>query len=715
MLLSPADWQSILHRASLPQFQPALQRLRHEAAAFMAQPLSVQTKPGGYYHDYFCPEHGTPLLFDPTSPTEHRCPLDNALWQGERFDAAWRWFVNNQLSEAAIRLALCWRLDGNTAYLQQVTQILHEYADHYASYQQVPRTVRNPGVATYTTLDESVWILPLVWAFDMIQQYLLPEEIDHINQHLFTPVAEHLITHHFSDVHNFACWHNAAIGTLAVLLDRADWLNFAIHADFGFDDQLAAGVLADGFWFEGSFSYHFYALAALIALAKATRHLPAVDLRNRAALRAMFLAPIQAAYPDWSLPATNDCWYFSSLLADCCHGVPPAPAFYEVAHSWYHDPLFAEVLHGAYRQSPRDSLDALLFGEPSLPPASFTSMPSVNMPASGYAILRDTVPEANPIADNDSHQRYLLLKYGPHGGGHGHPDKLNLILYAYGQRLSPDLGTPGYGLDLFESWYRQTISHNTVTINGLSQPPATGHINTFRSNGAFQIADASVSWSGNGVELPFEHPYHDISMRRILLARPDYFLDIVLVEDGEAKEGREAKRIDWIYHNIGTPIINLPGQADLITSEEGTGYQHISHAQAAPVQGDFVVHWPPVATQPQPVGLQLFVAGGIPGEAITGKAPGNPPTDPLGVLIHRRQAATTAYLSLFHPYQATPKVTRVEWLGHNLLKEGWAGCLVHCDGCQEQWLVRMNPGSRVPPLPSTPQVAAHFEYNLSQP
>ena len=338
-------------------------------------------------------------------------------------------------------------------------------------------------------------------------------------------------------------------------------------------------------------------------------------------------------------------------------------------------------------------------------------MPSVNMRASGYAILRDTAPEAESIPDDQSHQRYLLLKYGPHGGGHGHPDKLNLILYAFGQRLSPDLGTPGYGLDLFESWYRQTISHNTVTIDGLSQPLATGTINTFRADGAFQIADASVSWREEG-ELSIEHPYHDISMRRVILTRPDYFLDIVLVE---AREGREAKRIDWVYHNAGAPRTNLPGQPLLITSDDGMGYQHISHAQAAPVQGDFVVHWPPVATQPLPVGLQLFVAGGIPGEAITGNAPGNPPTDLLGVLIHRRLAAATAYLSFFHPYQGAPKVTRVEWLGRNLLEEGWAGCVVHLEGRQEQWLVRMDPETLVPPLPETPQGVALFEYTLSQP
>ena len=38
--------------------------------------------------------------------------------------------------------------------------------------------------------------------------------------------------------------------------------------------------LADGLWFEGSFSYHFYTVAALLLLAKATANLPKWDLRS---------------------------------------------------------------------------------------------------------------------------------------------------------------------------------------------------------------------------------------------------------------------------------------------------------------------------------------------------------------------------------------------------------------------------------------------------
>ncbi len=692
MLLSNSDWQSIQRRATLPAFQPAMQRLHEEVAAFLAEPVKVPAEPGGYYHDFFCPEHGVQLVFDPASPLAHRCPVDSAIWRGERFDAAWRWFVNNRLAESMIRLAVLWRLEGQPEHLAWVVHTLTSYTEQYAHYQKVARTVENPGVATYTTLDESVWILPLTWAFDLVRGQLSPQEDQQIAHQLLLPVAEHLVRQHFRGIHNFACWHNAAIGTIGAVLERSDLLDFAIQGEFGFNTQLREGVLADGLWFEGSFSYHFYTLAAVIALVKATRHLPDLDLRQRPEVRAMLLAPIQAAYPDWSMPATNDCWYFTSLLHDCCHGVPPAPAFYEVAAAWYPEPLFAEVLQRAYQQGVRDSLDALLFGRETLPGRQLTLLPSINLPASGYAILRALPPD---VAEAEPEQRYLLLKYGPHGAGHGHPDKLNLILYAYGQRLSPDLGTPGYGLDLFESWYRQTISHNTVTLDGRSQPEATGQLRAFQTVGPFQVADAAVTWQ-EGVGA-----YQNVTMRRIILAQPTYFLDVFLVESSQPR------RIDWIYHNTGRIRTALPLNPYGSIQEEGEGYANLAQMQSATTAEDFTVDWPL-----DPIGLRLFLAGAENTTVLTGLTPSYPPTELAATLLNRRHAAATAYLALFHPYQETPQVHTVEWQGRNLLRDGWAGCRVQLADRCDQWLIRLTQDVTIPAWFTDRPANQSFIYDL---
>ena len=701
MLIPTSEWQTIRQRAQLPAFEAVIRRLRHDVEVFLAQPVAVPSEPGGYYHDYFCPQHGVQLTFDPTSPYEHRCPVDGAIHRGASQDAAWRWSANNLLSQSAMSLAVLWRLEGNHGHLAQATAILMGYAERYPDFLTGIQSVPNPGVATYTTLDESAWVLPLSWAFDLIRDSLAAKEVENITDRLLTLAAGHLVRHHFHDIHNFSCWHNAAIGTLGLVLNRQDLIEFAIHGEFGFDAQLRDGVLTDGLWYEGSFSYHFFALTAFLALAKAACHTPELDLRDRLALRAMLHAPIRCEYPDGSLPATNDCWYFTSLTGECCHGVPPAAAFYEIGYAWYGDAPFAQVLHRAYGHGPRDNLDALLFGKDTIPATEMESLPSAHLASSGYAILRSPAPatleDGSPaeFGMGVEEQRYLLLKYGPHGGGHGHPDKLSQVLYDHGRRLSPDLGTPGYGLDEVETWYRQTLSHNTVMIDGLTQLPATGNINNFRGEGEFQVADAAVSWD--------EGAYEGVTMRRVLLARPDYFLDVFLVECDRTR------RIDWIYRNVGACDVSLDFNPLVAMDAEMEGNKHISNARRAITDSDFAARW-----QADGAGLQLFVAGQPASEITAGTVPGNPPTDLYSIIVHHRRAVETAYISVFHSYQHSPLVTSVEWIGSDLLEAGWAGCIVNMAEVRELWLIRQISDAVAPSWSGGEKVEvdAQFEYSL---
>ena len=66
----------------------------------------------------------------------------------------------------------------------------------------------------------------------------------------------------------------------------------------------------------------------------------------------------------------------------------------------------------------------------------------------------------------------VALSYGPYGGGHGHPDKLNLVLYAQGRQWLPHFGSMPYESTGKAEWTSHTVSHNTVVVDGISQRPA---------------------------------------------------------------------------------------------------------------------------------------------------------------------------------------------------------------------------------------------------
>ncbi|MSU65252.1 MAG: hypothetical protein EXS38_03925 [Opitutus sp.] len=637
-IFTPAELANLSRRARSEAFKPALVRLRQEAEVFYAMQLAVPEVPGGYYHDFICPEHGVELRFDPHRPTEHRCPVDEARFTGEKFDAAWRWFVNHHLAEAALRLAVLWKVEGAAKHRDTVRSILLGYAARYEYYRGCPRTgTTNPGAATYTTLDESVWSIPLAWAFSLIAETLPAAESQEIITRLLVPAAEHLVPRRYGAIHNFTCWHNAAIATIGRVAGRADLVAFALEGDLGQRAQLREGLLSDGLWFEGSMSYHFYSVWAILMSALVFRHDPATTITGDRAVPKSLLAPIQCAYPDGTLPATNDCWYFTSILGACCHGVPPAPDFYEIGFAVYGEPAFAATLHRAYRVSPRDSVYALLFGVESLPAEAPPARASVNLPASGLAILR-------PTEGVD-----LLLKYGPPGGHHGHPDKLSLTGWAHGWRFSPDLGTPGYGVTSLETWYRQTLSHNTVLIDGESQPAAHGRLEHFDTNSAVAVVD----WAG-------------VKLRRAVHVRAEYFVDVFEVEC------ERPRMIDWIYHNAGTFTSDVPGQPVQVLAG-GTAFQHLREVGEQPATGPTHVQW-----HEEPFGMQLWMPGSGGEQVFTGVSPGNPPTLSYGFVLRRRTAARAVFTAVFHPHRAAPLVRNVEFLADGSL-------VIHLAGRTDRW------------------------------
>ena len=67
------------------------------------------------------------------------------------------------------------------------------------------------------------------------------------------------------------------------------------------------------------------------------------------------------------------------------------------------------------------------------------------------------------------------MKYGVHGQGHGHFDKLHFIFFDAGNEVVPDYGfsrwiniEPKYGGRYFpenDSYAKQTIAHNTVVVD----------------------------------------------------------------------------------------------------------------------------------------------------------------------------------------------------------------------------------------------------------
>jgi hypothetical protein len=629
MSLLSQEWvESFRTRARRGQLGAARQALDEQAEIYHARLPPLPERQAGYYHDFFCPHHAVQLRFDPGSPHRHTCPIDGEVFSGEPFDSAWRWSLNDLLSHAVLKLSVRAVLhDDATAVArdrERAIEILTGYAARYRTIPGAPVGHRNhPGIVSWSGLDESVWIIRLAWAHALLHISLTIEQDRLVHDELLRPAADHLLSVRWPEIHNVTNWNNAALATLALALDDRALLAEALGGPFGLSAQLASGVRPDGLWWEGSLSYHYYTLAALVWTARAVRA-SGLNFEGEDVVRRMFRAPLALAFPDLTLPAIHDCWYFIGLLEEVGHGIPSAAGFYEIAYGWYGDPEFAWVLRENYARRPRASFEALLDGAETIPAAGAPVFGCSHLADSGLAVLRASTPPEQ--------QSYLLLRAGPDSGGHGHPDQLSIQLFARGARVTVDLGTPGYGVALNDTWYRQTASHSTALVDGRSQPAATGRLTRFEVDEPYAVVGGAVEWD--------QGDYSGVRMRRLILWREWYFVDVLQVECAQPRQ------IDWIYHNLGKLVV-APGldaaPAELVGD---CGYANVGDVRRIPAADRLRLDW-----RVGSVGLRLYLAPMPDAELLVGEAPANPASEKLSIAVRRRRATHATFLSVFVPYQ----------------------------------------------------------------
>ncbi len=668
-LLAP-DWsRTIRAKVGLPAFRAALEALDARVESYHDFLPPVPEQQAGYYHDFFCPDHAVQLRFDPGSPHCHTCPVDGAEFRGEPFDSAWFWSVNDMRSDAALKLSFRSYLEagqseaGRTRDRTLAAGILDGYAQRYLEMKPAPTQYDpHPGVVTWQGLDESVWIIRMVWAYALLEESLPQSAREELARKLFRPAAEHLHRVRWPEIHNVTNWNNAALATLAVVLEDEDLLKLALGGSLGLRAQLQQGVSEDGIWWEGSLSYHYYILDAVVWTMRILR---ATDrsFDDGGILKRMFLTPILISLPDLKLPSLNDCWHFIGLLDRVGHGIPEAEGFYETAFAWFRDPAFAWVLQQNYRNRPRTCFEALLEGVEELPSGEPPPSRSRHLADLGCAILRS--PGAL------ERQRYLFLKAGPGGGEHGHLDQLRIQFFAGGASIIPDLGTSGYGIGLNQTWYRHTASHSTVLLDGQPQPLTDGRFNHFLVEDSFTLADASVSWS--------EGVYQGVRMRRVILWRDCYFIDLFQVI------GPCPRDIDWICHLRGRLMAN-PFESDF---DRRLKPERVSaHTQVEGSCEESKLPFLRWRCEGGSLDLNLL---GPEGQIFLGTSPSNRASERLSTIIRRRSASETTFLSVFSftPKGEDPSLQRVEG---GRREDGIWRLILETSSGSDEWTMGVDPG-----------------------
>ncbi|MBN2498778.1 MAG: heparinase II/III family protein [Deltaproteobacteria bacterium] len=501
---------------------------------------------------YVCPDCGVSLVYE--GPGRNVCPVCGRNLTGWPYDQviyAWR---HSDAARAAQDLGLAYRLTGEIAYADEAAAILLAYADAYLGYplHDVQGGQGSSGArASAQTLDESSWLIPLAWAYDLIADSPALGDADRAHiEHDLLRAAVAVIRRNDAGESNWQSWHNAAVAAVGFGLEDARLAAEALYGQSGFLFQMAHSVSADGFWYEGSWGYHFFALSPLVQTALMAE-MAGLDLFAEPGLHDMFASAVRFSMPDLSLPPFNDSGR-QNLSAE--------RDLYEVAYARYlEDELVVPLVDEARGR------EALFWGLEQLPGISARALGSLIFADAGYAVLR---------AGGSERAHYLALDYGPHGGWHGHFDKLGFVSFARGEVMGLDPGTQSYAAPTHETWDKQTVAHNTVVIDEHSQAEATGVLirSVLLPDVGFARADAG--------------PVYPDSARlvRTLALLPDYALDVFQVDSTDGA----SHQIDLVYHNAGGASADLALE-DYSAFGDENGYQHLQACRAAAADSGFSV------------------------------------------------------------------------------------------------------------------------------
>ncbi|MGI5819505.1 MAG: heparinase II/III domain-containing protein [Armatimonadota bacterium] len=289
-----------------------------------------------------------------------------------------------------------------------------------------------------------------------------------------------------------------------------------------------------------------------------------------------------------------------------------------------------------------------------------------NFPIGGFTILRSDPLNENAPAVN--------VTWGPYGSGHDHPDRLAMAVYGQGAIVCPDAGSWGYDNPMHLTWANQTIAHNTLTVDEVSQYPQ----GTSDSIWASERGDRRVY----GVQRLF-HPGEHIKAARfscdtayegVMMDRTVCLVGGYLVDVFRASSDQE-RLYDLALHGRGEVACDAPLTPAPDNWLSARGYEHLNNVRsgAAPelLRATFTGAGPSL--------LMLHAAPGG-AEIIAADDPVRANEPPTASVISRVSAAEAAWVSVLETFEGRASVAglSVEETGEGLVIR-----VAHGDGVDE--------------------------------
>lgn len=383
-------------------------------------------------------------------------------------------------------------------YAMYIKNMLLKYAEVYHEFDKHPlERSYAQGKFFWQCLNDANWLVYTSQAYDAIYDWLDSKTVKKLNKKLFRPYAEFISIYNpqfFNRIHNHSTWGNAAVGMIGLVIKDKELIKWSLYGldskylksklkedndggkivlnkEAGFLAQIDDSFSPEGYYTEGPY-YQRYAMYPFLIFAEALQNqkpeLGVLNYRNGLLLKAVYTL-IDLTDAEDQFFAINDAQKGMSLQSrELVNAI--GMAFYYGGH----DPRLLSIIEKQ--------------GRVSLSPAGLAAAKAITMgKALPYTKPSRLIFDGKSgdegaigiLRGDDANDPILVLKYAKHGMGHGHFDRLSFLLFDGRTEVFQDYGAArwvnikhkyggGY-LKENNTWAKQTVAHNSIVINGVSQ------------------------------------------------------------------------------------------------------------------------------------------------------------------------------------------------------------------------------------------------------
>lgn len=372
--------------------------------------------------------------------------------------------INRQYNHSrALDAARQYQLTGDTHYAELAATQLDFYAKNYLRWPL--RTAIGNARMMGQSLDEATSVLTLLEAVSALRNYAGPTRLQLWHTGLFNPIATNLQTYSWGTLNNINLWCAVATAAIGLTFNDQTLINLGTNGPKGISSVLRQGVTEDGIWYEGSFAYNNYVIAALarffdIAAANGRSDLV---VRYASETQQLLLAPILYRFDDGTLPSPSDT------------RMPVRPVDLATHFSLYrHIPTSIGISYALTKQqwvTLMDPPNAVIM-PPILPPPVSVHSQSIRM-----AMLR-----------MGSWQ--LFVHYGQNTINHAQEEALTYELVDGDTSITRDAGTAtSYMSGQHLNYFSKGVGNNVPLVDGQGQEKwSPGEVKSFNTtNGTLDV------------------------------------------------------------------------------------------------------------------------------------------------------------------------------------------------------------------------------------